>query len=99
MKTLDTPGRIDYATMTTEQLRSAFLVQDLFRPGSMQAYLTEMDRAIVGSAVSTVSCLSLSAIDAGRSLGQRRELGIMNLGGEGRVNGDRSSCSGTTCST
>jgi 4-deoxy-L-threo-5-hexosulose-uronate ketol-isomerase len=88
MNTLDTPGRSQCATMTTEQLRAGFLIQNLFRPGTVQAYSNEMDRAIVGSAVPTAIDLSLSSVAADWPLGQRRELGIMNLGAPGEVTVD-----------
>jgi len=85
MQTLVTPGRSEYAAMSTGQLRAAFLIEDLFRPGTVQAYATEMDRAIVGSAVPTTGELSLSSAAAGGPLGQAREMGIMNLGAPGEV--------------
>lgn len=88
MKTLDTPGSAQYGVMTSEQLRSACVIQDLFQPGTIQAYLTDLDRAIVGSAVPVRDSVRLSAIDAGQILGQRREFGIMNLGGDGGISAD-----------
>lgn len=88
METLATPGRPQYAGMTTAQLRAAFLIQDLFRPGEIQGYATELDRAIVGSAVPLQSRLSLASLAVDRPLGPRREMGIMNLGAAGVVSVD-----------
>jgi 4-deoxy-L-threo-5-hexosulose-uronate ketol-isomerase len=85
LETLDTPHRSQYAAMTTERLRAGFLIHDLFRPGVVQAYRTEMDRAIVGSAVPVGSCLRLSAVAFDQPPGERRELGIVNLGAPGAV--------------
>ncbi len=77
--------------MTTAELRSAFLVDTLFRPGELKLVYWETDRAILGSAVPMAAPIALTA--PARVLGvdfflQRRELGVINLGGAGIVEVD-----------
>ncbi len=76
--------------MSTEQLRSAFLVQSLFHDGDLELLYTDADRAIIGSAVPATDALELSATDELRSdyFCERRELGVLNIGGPGRVEVD-----------
>ena len=73
--------------MDTAALRRSFLVEDLFRPGELRTVYSHVDRVITGSAVPLERALELSA---SKELGvefflQRRELGILNLGGPGTV--------------
>jgi 4-deoxy-L-threo-5-hexosulose-uronate ketol-isomerase len=77
-------------TMDTAALRRAFLVEDLFRPDAVATVYSHVDRIIVGSAVPVEKALSLQA---GKELGvehflERRELGLLNLGGRGLVTVD-----------
>ncbi len=73
--------------MDTAELRRHFLVEDLFRPGELRAVYSHVDRVVAGGAVPLGTALELAA---SRELGveyflQRRELGILNLGGAGTV--------------
>jgi 4-deoxy-L-threo-5-hexosulose-uronate ketol-isomerase len=75
--------------MSTDELRDAFLV-DLFEVGSINLLYCEVERAIVGAAVPTIGSLKL---EAGKELAsdyfcQRREVGVLNIGGKGTVNVD-----------
>jgi 4-deoxy-L-threo-5-hexosulose-uronate ketol-isomerase len=75
--------------MTTDELRDAFLV-DLFEEGAMNLLYCEVERSIVGAAVPTGEVLKL---EAGRELAadyfcQRREVGVLNIGGNGTVSVD-----------
>jgi len=74
----------------TDALRNAYLLTDLFAPGELQLVYTDLDRAIVGSAVPTTMPLSLEAGDQLRSayFCERRELGVINLGASGTVTVD-----------
>ena len=72
--------------MTTDELREAFLV-DLFEAGKLNMLYSEVERAIIGAAVPTVGSLKL---EAGKELAaeffcQRREVGVLNVGGIGSV--------------
>ncbi|WP_372796051.1 5-dehydro-4-deoxy-D-glucuronate isomerase [Pontiella sp.] len=84
-----TVGKNEYKQMTTEELRSAFLV-DLFEEGNLNLLYCEVERAIVGAAVPTTDSLML---EAGKELAadffcQRREVGVLNIGGKGVVSVD-----------
>jgi 4-deoxy-L-threo-5-hexosulose-uronate ketol-isomerase len=84
------PGPGDYPKFGTAELRSSFLIESLFAPGKIELVYTDADRAIVGSAVPTVSPLQLKA-DAelrASSFCERRELGVLNIGGDGVVDID-----------
>jgi 4-deoxy-L-threo-5-hexosulose-uronate ketol-isomerase len=74
-------------TFDTSALRKHFLIDDLFIPGEVRLTYSHVDRIIAGGAVPLKRALSL---EAGRELGveyffQRREAGIINIGGPGRV--------------
>jgi 4-deoxy-L-threo-5-hexosulose-uronate ketol-isomerase len=76
--------------MDAATLRRHFLIEDLFRPGELRTVYSHVDRVITGGAFPTAGALELSA---SRELGvayflERRELGILNLGGPGVVRAD-----------
>ncbi len=73
----------------TTQLRDEFLVDNLMQEGKINLTYTHYDRYIVGSAVPTNS-LTLEAIDPLKAnfFLERRELGIINVGGKGSVEVD-----------
>jgi 4-deoxy-L-threo-5-hexosulose-uronate ketol-isomerase len=90
MQTRFSPGQDDYHKLSTEQLRTAFLVDSLFAQGKVELVYTDADRAIVGSAVPGSTPLKLTA-DAelrAASFCERRELGVLNIGGAGAVEVD-----------
>lgn len=84
------PRPVDIDGMTTQALRDAFLVEDLFVPGALQLQFTDLDRLVVGGAVPLGSPLSLeNHRETGRATFlERRELGAFNLGGPGTVTVD-----------
>lgn len=82
------PNQESYRRMTTEELRKAFLLDGLFVPGAVSMVFTDADRAIAGGAVPAGSPLRLPSDSrelAATSFTERREIGIVNLGGPGRV--------------
>jgi 4-deoxy-L-threo-5-hexosulose-uronate ketol-isomerase len=84
-----TVGKNEYKRMTTDELRDAFLI-DLFEDGKLNLLYCEVERGIVGAAVPTVEPVTL---EAGKELAadyfcQRREVGVLNIGGNGTVNVD-----------
>jgi 4-deoxy-L-threo-5-hexosulose-uronate ketol-isomerase len=84
------PGPNEARRMTTEELRAAFLVSGLFVPGAVTLRHVDLDRVVLGGAVPLGAPLEL---DAPASLGAeyftvRRELGVLNIGGPGRVTVD-----------
>jgi len=76
--------------MDTTELRSNFLIQELFSAGQIHLVYSHLDRMIVGGAVPTTDAL---ALEAGKELAaeyfaDRREIGILNIGGAGAVSVD-----------
>jgi 4-deoxy-L-threo-5-hexosulose-uronate ketol-isomerase len=90
MKTRQMPSARETAVLDTEELRTAFLLEDLFAAGEIQLVYTDLDRAVVGTAVPTLGELELPNDDALKAeyFCQRRELGVLNLGGSGWVTVD-----------
>jgi 4-deoxy-L-threo-5-hexosulose-uronate ketol-isomerase len=78
---------IRYRTMTTSELREAFLIEDLFQPGHILLTYVDLDHTVIGSAVPTSEPLLLPAADALKAsyFTERRELGILNIGDAGKV--------------
>ena len=85
-----TVGKNEYKRMTTQELREAFLV-DLFEDGKLNLLYYEVERAIVGAAVPAPG--KPLVLEAGKELAadffcQRREVGVLNIGGAGLVTVD-----------
>ena len=79
---------------TTAQLRDEFLITDLFKNGEVPMVYSHIDRIITGGACPVSKSLELTA--SPKDLGaefflQRRELGIVNVGGAGKVTVDGTS--------
>lgn len=93
MKILQMADAIRYRTMTTGEIRETFLLEDLFEPGLISLTYVDLDRTVIGSAVPTSEPLLLPADDALKAayFTERRELGILNIGGPGHVtvNGEK----------
>jgi 4-deoxy-L-threo-5-hexosulose-uronate ketol-isomerase len=73
--------------MTTDELRAAFLTERLMEGDSIRLLYTHYDRVIVGGAMPVNRRLTLEAhreLKADFFL-QRREIGIINVGGRGKV--------------
>ncbi len=73
--------------MDTAALRANFLGEGLFRPGEIRLLYTHYDRMIVGGAVPAGTPLRLDhVVECGTPcLTDRREVGIVNIGGPGTV--------------
>lgn len=84
------PGPTEFRRMTTEELRSAFLVTGLFVPGEVVLRHVDLDRAMLGGAMPTERPLALPSPETLRAeyFTERRELGILNIGGNGTVTVD-----------
>ena len=83
-------GSNEYKQMTTGELRKTFLIENLFKAGSIELLYCEIERTVVGSAVPVGGELTL---EAGREMAcdyfcERRELGVLNLGDAGTVTVD-----------
>jgi 4-deoxy-L-threo-5-hexosulose-uronate ketol-isomerase len=90
MEFLFTADRERYRRMTTSELRDAYMVDGMFVPGEVTLCYTDIDRAIVGSAVPLEDSLTLPIHKelASDYFAQRREIGIINIGGEGKIEVD-----------
>lgn len=84
------PNPKDYQRLTTDELRASFLIESLFAPGKLELVYTDADRAIVGSAVPVSGPIKLNADAELRAafFCERRELGVLSIGGEGAVEVD-----------
>jgi len=79
-------------TLDTEGLREQFLVEDLFQPDAATLTYSQIDRIIVGGILPVGQVVGFSP-ELGRHTGtdfflQRRELGLINVGGPARVTVD-----------
>lgn len=75
------------ANMNTEELRKQFLLETLFEPNRIHLTYSHYDRMISGGVMPGSSALALEAPAALRAnfFLERRELGVINIGGAGRV--------------
>ncbi len=73
--------------MTAQDIRDTFVIGDLFAPGEVTMTYVEVDRAVVGSAAPLAAPLPLPT-DRRLAAGyfcERREMGVINIGGPGSV--------------
>ncbi|MGB5942950.1 MAG: 5-dehydro-4-deoxy-D-glucuronate isomerase [Leeuwenhoekiella sp.] len=77
-------------TYDTQQLRDEFLIDNLMQPDKLILVYTHYDRYIAGSAVPVKEAIKLEAIDPLKAdyFLERREMGIINVGGSGVVEVD-----------
>ena len=80
----------DVKHYTTDRLREEFLIQNLFVPGEIKMVYSHIDRIITGAAVPAGETLVLTAGAELRAeyFLQRREMGIINIGGAGVIVAD-----------
>ena len=77
----------EVSQMNTAELRSSFLVENLMQDDSVQLLYTHYDRVILGGAKPVTKKIKLEThieLKADYFL-ERRELGIINVGGKGKV--------------
>jgi 4-deoxy-L-threo-5-hexosulose-uronate ketol-isomerase len=79
-----------YPRLSTDELRSGFLIPNLFQAGTIQTVYTDLDRAVIGGAVPTSGKLTLATAKelASSYFAERREIGVINIGGKGSVTVD-----------
>ncbi|MCW9130281.1 5-dehydro-4-deoxy-D-glucuronate isomerase [Bacillus paramycoides] len=87
METRYTHSPMDIRHYSTDQLRQEFLVERNFVPGEVILTYTHNDRMIFGGVTPTIEPLS---IELSTELGvsyflERRELGVINIGGPGSI--------------
>jgi len=83
-------SRKETAQMDTDTLRENFLVQDIFRDGEIHFVYSHYDRVIIGGAIPLATPLAIPVFDALKAsyFLERREIGIINIGGDGEVIAD-----------
>lgn len=87
-------GKEPFSRMNTEELRKEFLVKDIFRADDISCVYSHIDRIVVMGAMPVSKSVDLQKnIDPMKDFGvdyllQRRELGIINIGGDGKVTAD-----------
>lgn len=80
----------EVAGMNTESLRANFLIEKLFEANQVSLTYTHYDRVITGGVMPVGEVVSLPNYDALKSeyFLERRELGIINVGGDGKITVD-----------
>lgn len=80
----------DVKRYTTEELREHFLIPELFVKDEIRLTYTMYDRYIAGGAFPVSKPLKLEAIDElkAENFLDRRELGVINVGGKGKITVD-----------
>jgi 4-deoxy-L-threo-5-hexosulose-uronate ketol-isomerase len=84
------PRPQDVSRMSTQELRDAFLIESIFVPGEITGTFTDLDRLVAGGVMPTGKPIELpNHKETGRAFFlERRELGIINVGGAGKVIAD-----------
>jgi 4-deoxy-L-threo-5-hexosulose-uronate ketol-isomerase len=90
MKLYEMADAVHYKRMTTAELRERFLVEDLAVPGALELVYVDLDRTVIGFATPTHQTLDLPCPPELRAqyFCERRELGVLNVGGPGVVTVD-----------
>ena len=78
---------VRYPRMTTGEIRETFLLNGLCEPGKLHVNYVDLDRTVVGFAAPTESALTLPTYPELRAeyFLERREIGVLNVGGAGSV--------------
>jgi len=84
------PSPRETSVLDTEELRDAFLLEEMFAIGELRLVYTDLDRAVVGGAIPTDKALELPSDDALKAefFCERRELGVLNIGDTGTITVD-----------
>lgn len=88
IRTAVSPKDVKY--YDTQRLREEFLIEEVFKKDEIYLVYSHIDRIITGSAMPVDSALKLTAGDELRAdyFLQRREMGIINIGGNGKITVD-----------
>ena len=81
---------VRYKTMTNSELKDAFALTGLFAPDTVPLTYSDIDRGVIGSAVPVSKTLDLPTHKelACDYFAQRREIGVINIGGAGTISVD-----------
>lgn len=86
-----TTDNLSYKKMTSDELRKLFLIDKLFQKDEIYLVYSDVDRSITGSAVPAnikLKLLSSKKEMAAEYFLERREIGIINIGGDGLIAAD-----------
>ncbi|HEX6271573.1 MAG TPA: 5-dehydro-4-deoxy-D-glucuronate isomerase [Polyangiaceae bacterium] len=68
-----------------QTLADRYLVRELFRPDAVELTYSHVERFVIGGVMPVTGARALPAEDGGAPFLERRELGVVNVGGAGRV--------------
>ena len=90
METRYSASPVEAKRYSTQELRKEFMIKDLFQADEVKMVYSHIDRMITGSAMPVKQKLCISS---GEELHveyflQRREMGIINIGGKGKITAD-----------
>lgn len=87
MKTVYAHHPDDVKNYTTEKLREQFMMEKVFAEDSIELTYSHVDRIIYGGAMPVEKALTLNAGEelAAEYFLERREMGVINVGGDGKV--------------
>ena len=90
MKAVYMPDPVRFLRMTTDEIRDSFLIDLFSEPDQVTLIYSDVDRAVIGSLMPVKRPLSLPDARelASSYFAERRELGILNIGGEGLIRVD-----------
>ena len=84
-------GKLPFQRMNTEELRKEFLIQNIFQKDNVSAVYSHIDRIVTMGCMPVNETVALDkGIDCWKNFGvkfllERRELGTINIGGDGYV--------------
>ena len=84
----------DVKRYTTEELRNEFLIQNLYQADEVVAVYSHVDRMVTLGCMPVTEKVSIEkGIDCWKNFGthyflERREIGIFNIGGKGKITAD-----------
>ncbi|HTV13617.1 MAG TPA: 5-dehydro-4-deoxy-D-glucuronate isomerase [Acidobacteriaceae bacterium] len=87
MRTIRMADAVRYPRMTTAELRETFLMTGMYAPRTLQLAYVDLDRAVAGFAAPVKDPVLLPTFPELRAdfFTERREVGVLNIGGEGIV--------------
>jgi 4-deoxy-L-threo-5-hexosulose-uronate ketol-isomerase len=93
MNSRDCSSQVEVKLMNTQQLRSAFVIEELFVPGEIRLTYSHYDRLIIGGIQPAGNQITMPTpeILKAKNFLERREMGVINLGSPGRIHADNTS--------
>jgi len=81
---------VRYKTMTNKELRDTFVIDTLWTQDEVPLVYSDIDRGVIGSAVPVKKTLEIPTHKdlASDYFAQRREVGVINIGGAGKIEVD-----------